>query len=97
MWKEWERRCAVIAAQAAAVAGVKAESFVPEINNAVPHLKVTWTGGIPPAEAVKRLRDGEPRIEIRAALPDGLEVGVFMLQPGEAEIVGRRLREVLGK
>ena len=97
MWKEWERRCAVIAAQAAAVAGVKAEPFVPEINNAVPHLKVTWTGGISPAEAVKRLRDGEPRIEIRATLPDGIEVGVFMLQPGEAEIVGRRLREVLTK
>jgi hypothetical protein len=46
---------------------------------------------------VKRLRDGDPRIEIRATLPDGLEVGVFMLQPGEDEIVGRRLREVLGK
>jgi L-seryl-tRNA(Ser) seleniumtransferase len=97
MWKEWEHRCSVIAAQASTVAGVKAEQFVPEINNAVPHLKVTWSGGIPPAEAVKRLRDGEPRIEIRATIPDGIEVGVFMMEPGEDEIVGRRLREVLGK
>jgi uncharacterized pyridoxal phosphate-dependent enzyme len=96
-WKEWERRVATIAAQASAVAGVKAEQFVPEINNAVPHLKVTWSGAVTPGEAVKRLRDGEPRIEVRATLPDGLEIGVFMLEPGEDEVVGRRLREVLSK
>jgi D-glucosaminate-6-phosphate ammonia-lyase len=96
-WKEWEKRVAVIAAEAVKVAGVKAEPFVPEINNAVPHLKVTWSGGVAPGEAVKRLRDGEPRIEVRATLPDGLEIGVFMLEPGEDEIVGRRLREVLAK
>jgi D-glucosaminate-6-phosphate ammonia-lyase len=96
-WKEWERRCAVIAARVAPMAGVKAEQFVPAISNAVPHLKVTWSGGPAPGEVVRRLRDGEPRIEVRAALADGLEIGVFMLEPGEAEVVGRRLREVLAK
>ena len=100
MWKEWERRCAVIGAGASAVPGVRAETFVPQINNAVPHLKVAWDAkalGVAPAEAVKRLREGEPRIEIREVLPDGLEVGVWMLEAGEAEIVGRRLGEVLRK
>ena len=96
-WKEWERRCASIAAQVATIPGVKAEPFVPAINNAVPHLKVTWPAGVAPAEAQKRLRDGEPRIEVRALLADGLEIGVFMLEPGEDEVVGRRLREVLAK
>jgi L-seryl-tRNA(Ser) seleniumtransferase len=100
MWKEWERRCATIAAQAATVAGVKAETFVPTPANSVPHLKVTWDGasiGVTPGEAVKKLRDGEPRIEVRATLADGLEIGVWMLEPGEDEIVGRRLKEVLRK
>lgn len=96
-WKEWERRCAAIAARVAGIPGVKAEQFVPAISNAVPHLKVSWSAGVAPGEAVKRLRDGEPRIEVRAALADGLEIGVFMLEPGEEEIVGRRLREVLAK
>jgi len=100
MWKEWERRCATIASQAATVAGAKAEPFVPSPANAVPHLKVTWDAaklGLSPDEAVRRLRDGDPRIEVRATLADGLEIGVWMLEPGEDEIVGRRLREVLRK
>jgi L-seryl-tRNA(Ser) seleniumtransferase len=98
LWKEWERRCAAIAGAAEKAPGVKTETFVPVINNAVPHLKVTWDAralGVTPAEAAKRLRDGEPRIELRALLPEGLEIGVWMLEPGEAEIVGRRLGEVL--
>ena len=79
---------------------MKAETFVPLINNAVPHLKVTWDPtalGLTPAEAVQRLRSGEPRIEVRGVLPQGLEIGVWMLEAGEAEIVGRRLAEVLRK
>jgi len=100
MWKEWERRCATIASQVASVAGVKAETFIPSPANAVPHLKVSWDAaalGVTPGDAVKKLRDGDPRIEVRATLADGLEVGVWMLEPGEDEIVGRRLREVLRK
>jgi len=98
MWKEWERRCATIASQATTVPGVKAETFIPSPANAVPHLKVTWdAAALAPGEAVKRLRDGEPRIEVRAPLADGLEIGVWMLEPGEDEIVGRRLKEVLKK
>ncbi|MBI3855868.1 MAG: aminotransferase class V-fold PLP-dependent enzyme [Planctomycetes bacterium] len=98
LWTEWERRCATIASQVAGVAGAKAETFVPQIANAVPHLKVVWdaaAAGVTPGDAVKRLREGEPRIEVRAVLADGLEIGVWMLEPGEDEIVGRRLREVL--
>lgn len=94
-WKEWERRCAAILGH---LPGVKASVFVPEIANAVPHVRVTWDAaalGLTPDQAVRKLRDGEPRIEVRAATADGLEIGVFMLEPGEDEIVGRRLGEIL--
>lgn len=96
VWKDWERRCAVISGHLSAIAGVKASVFVPEIANAVPHLKVAWdVKALAPADVAKRLREGDPRIEIRAVLADGIEVGVWMLEPGEDEIVGRRLAEVL--
>ena len=46
-------------------------------------------------EAIRQLRDGELSIEVRPNTNDGLELGVWMLEPGEAEIVGRSLREIL--
>ncbi len=100
MWKDWEQRCATISALATSVAGVKAATFVPEIANAVPHLRLTWEAaglGLTPADVVKRLKEGEPRIEIKGAIAGGVEVSVFMLQPGEDEVVGRRLRDALKK
>jgi len=39
----------------------------------------------------------EPRVEIKGAIAGGVEVAVFMLQPGEDEVVGRRLRDALRK
>jgi D-glucosaminate-6-phosphate ammonia-lyase len=97
-WREWEKRVKVVADTVGPVSGVKTETFIPEIANAVPHLRITWDPGavkITAAEAVKRLREGEPSIELRPGAKDGLEVAVWMLQPGEAQIVAKRIREVL--
>src|SRR5205823_601195 len=61
LWKEWERRCGAIADGVSGIAGLRAGTFVPEINNAVPHLKVAWDAkarGLSPEDAAKRLRDG---------------------------------------
>jgi len=45
---------------------------------------------------VKKLREGTPSIEIRPGSKDGdVVVAVWMLQPGEAQVVAKRLREVL--
>jgi L-seryl-tRNA(Ser) seleniumtransferase len=77
---------------------LKTEIFVPEIANAVPHLRVHLdAGGITPMEADRRLGDGEPRIEIRGTGPSSLEIAVWTLKSGEAEIVGDRLAQVLKK
>src|SRR6185436_18848494 len=97
-WREWEKRVKVIADTVGPVPGVKTEAFVPEIANAVPHLRITWAPEsvkITAREAVKRLREGDPAIELRPGAKQGLEVAVWMLQPGEAQIVAKRIREVL--
>ena len=97
--REFETRAETIRRGAAAVSGVKADVFVPEVANHVPHVRISWDAagkGITPAEAVKALRDGDPSIGTRSE-GDALVVGVWMMQPGEDKIVARRLREVLEK
>ena len=97
-WREWEKRVKTVADSVAALPSVKTEMFLPEIANAVPHLRIRWDQAalpVSPAEAVKRLREGEPSIELRPGARDVIEVAVWMLQPGEAQIVARRIREVL--
>jgi L-seryl-tRNA(Ser) seleniumtransferase len=87
-----------VADSVASVPSVKTEQFVPEIANAVPHLRITWDQAavkLTPREAAKQLREGEPHIALRPGSRDALEVAVWMLQAGEAQIVAKRIREVL--
>ena len=102
-WKEWERRAKLIGDSLAKVAAIKAEIHVPPIANHVPTLRLTWEKAAAPltAEDVrKRLREGKPSIEIAPnassakAEKQEIGIGVWQMQPGEAEIVARRLREV---
>ncbi len=100
VWRDWEKRCKTVADLVASVKGVKTEIFIPEISNAVPHLRITWdfaATGLQPREVVKQLREGDPRIEVRPGAREAIEVAVWMLDPGEEQIVGRRLREILKK
>jgi D-glucosaminate-6-phosphate ammonia-lyase len=97
-WREWEKRVKQVADAVASVKTVNTEQFVPEIANAVPHLRITWDQSvvkITPREAAQKLREGEPSIELRPGSRDALEVAVWMMQPGDAQVVGRRIREVL--
>ena len=110
-WREWERRVGVIGAAVTAVPGVTAQPFVPAINSHGPHVCIRWDQQMVPltlAEAAQRLREGEPSIEtfpvdippesLWAAVGwrDGLNIGVWAMQPGDAEIVAARLAEILG-
>jgi L-seryl-tRNA(Ser) seleniumtransferase len=97
-WREWERRAKTVADSVGPLRSVKTETFVPEIANSVPHLRITWDRSaikISPDEAITKLREGEPSIELRPGAKDCLEVAVWMLQPGEAQVVAKRIREVL--
>jgi D-glucosaminate-6-phosphate ammonia-lyase len=94
--KEFDKRAETIRSSAASVPGVKAEVFVPEVANHVPHVRVTWEGGTrqAAAAAVNAMRDGEPSIAIRNE-DAALVIGVWMMRNGEDKTVARRLKEVL--
>jgi L-seryl-tRNA(Ser) seleniumtransferase len=104
-WKEWERRAKLITDGVAKVPAVKTEIYVPPIANHVPTVRLTWEKAALPLiadDARKQLREGKPSIEIAPgsspAKADVQEIGigVWQMQPGEAEIVAKRLREVFG-
>jgi L-seryl-tRNA(Ser) seleniumtransferase len=95
--REFHARAEVIRSSAAAVAGVTAEIFVPEVANHVPHVRIAWDAaakGMTAADAVARLRAGEPSIGTRSE-GDAVVIGVWMMNPGEEQVVARRLRDVL--
>jgi L-seryl-tRNA(Ser) seleniumtransferase len=97
--REFEARAETIRRAAAALPGIEAEIFVPEVANHVPHVRISWAPadkGMTTADVVNRLRAGEPSIGTRSE-GDALVIGVWMMRPGEAKIVARRLREVLEK
>jgi L-seryl-tRNA(Ser) seleniumtransferase len=94
---DFEKRAEVIRSSAASLPGVKAEVFVPEVANHVPHVRISWDTAarkLTPADVVKALRDGDPSIGTRSE-GENLVIGVWMMRPGEDKIVARRLRQVL--
>src|SRR3984957_5093810 len=106
---EYARRADVIVREVKGIPTMKTEVFVPEIANHVPHLMLAYDPqvvGITPKQVQERLRAQRPRIELNPATGSSgrfgshsnentIVVGTWMLQPGEAEIVGRQLRAVL--
>jgi L-seryl-tRNA(Ser) seleniumtransferase len=94
--REYDQRAETIRAAATSVAGVKAEVFVPEIANNVPHIRVSWPGADEGSAeaAVTAMKDGEPSIGIRSE-GNALVLGVWMMRPGEDKIVAKRLKQVL--
>ena len=99
VWAEWEHRIAILTKALQGVPGLTAETYVPPIANHVPHLRLKWDfakTGTTPVEVLKALRAGDPSIELNPDTnAEQLVVGVWMLQPGEAEIVAKRLRSAL--
>ena len=97
-WREWERQVELIANRVEKVPGVHATRFVPEIANRAPQLHIGWDQDkikINRDQALEKLRTGAPPIEARPWEEKELEVLVWTLQPGEAEIVGERIAQLL--
>jgi uncharacterized pyridoxal phosphate-dependent enzyme len=109
---EFRRRAERVAALLKGIPSLSSTIAIPSVAaNAVPHLLIRYDQQrvkISPVAVAAELRRGAPSIELNPAtgrkasggLPtdeDTIVVGVWMLEPGEDAIVGRRLREVLSK
>jgi L-seryl-tRNA(Ser) seleniumtransferase len=109
MQGDYQKRVDLIVATVKGIPSVRTETVVPRIANHVPHLLIRFdpsVSGITTKEIVAKLREGTPSIELNPntghppnqGIPSDantLVVGVWMMQPGEDAIVGRRIREVL--
>jgi len=110
METEFRKRADRIAEQLKRLPTVETKIFIPPVANHVPHLLVTYDASrikTTGREVMQKMREGKPRIEINpatgggpasAGLPGGentIVIGVWMLQPGEDLMVGKRLREIL--
>jgi L-seryl-tRNA(Ser) seleniumtransferase len=109
MQGDYQKRVEVIVSEVKGIPSVTTETVVPKIANHVPHLLIRFdpsVRGVTTKEIVTALRDGTPSIELNPntghppnqGIPSDantLVVGVWMLQPGEDAVVGRRIREAL--
>jgi L-seryl-tRNA(Ser) seleniumtransferase len=95
--RDFEQRAEIIRKAVTSVPGVTAEVYVPEVANHVPHVRISWDAEarkLSARDVVTALQEGEPSIRVRGGRR-GLEVGVWMMKPGEDKIVAARLRRVL--
>src|ERR1700691_1988039 len=111
MQGDYQKRADLIAGAVKGVPSVRTEMVVPRIANHVPHLLIRFdpaVTGVTTGQIVEALRKGTPSIELNPntgqkpnqGIPSDantLVVGVWMLQPGEDEIVGERIRAALTK
>jgi uncharacterized pyridoxal phosphate-dependent enzyme len=110
MHAEFQARVKRIVALLKDIPTLESRVVVPPVANHVPHLLLRYDQErvkITPLAVAQELRNGMPSIELNpstgkregaAGLPSDentIVVGVWMLEPGEDLIVGRRLREVL--
>ena len=96
-FQELESRVGYMIARLSKIRGLKAEQHLPPIANHVPHLRLTWEKeafALDAGEVARRLMEGNPPIAISRRGDRLLHVSVWMMRPGEHQIVTKRLQEV---
>lgn len=96
-WKEWEGYLKTVSDAIAGVPSIRTSVLQPGRLNVTPTLSIEWdenARGISARQAYEALLNGEPRIAMPAG-KSGLLMNPYMMEPGEAQIVAKRLQEVL--
>ncbi|MEW6750721.1 MAG: aminotransferase class V-fold PLP-dependent enzyme [Candidatus Latescibacterota bacterium] len=97
-WRMWEGYLETIRQEVADLPSLRTERLLPGVANVTPYLAIDWDPEVlgAPGRVHAALLEGEPRI-LTGMRAQGLQINPYMLEDGEAQIVGRRLREVLGQ
>jgi L-seryl-tRNA(Ser) seleniumtransferase len=109
MQGDYQKRVDLIIKTVKGIPSVTTQTVVPKIANHVPHLLIKFdpaVTGITTQEIITQLRAHQPSIELNPnsgrkpnqGIPSDantLVVGVWMMQPGEDEIVARAIRAAL--
>ncbi len=93
--RELDRRVTEMTAALKKIAGLRLARHVPEIANEVPHLSVEWdegARGVTSADAVERLKSGDPAVWVSRVGAGHLRVSPWMLKDGEHRVVADRIR-----
>lgn len=97
-WKEWERRVSLLTAAVKGFKTMTTEVRIPEIANHTQHLYMRWDPAvlkIGPLDVRKKLLEGTPSIEVTPSTNrEQLVTTVWMMQPGETEILAKKLKEI---
>jgi uncharacterized pyridoxal phosphate-dependent enzyme len=105
-WRHWMEELQLISTAVRKVSGVTASIRGPEgLSNHTPELQVTWDAnqvGITGEELSKTLFNTEPRIALAGGsgqrperMASSISVVPYMMMPGDAEVVAKRLYELL--
>ncbi|MEA3407121.1 MAG: aminotransferase class V-fold PLP-dependent enzyme [Chloroflexota bacterium] len=96
-WDMWEGYLNRIRSAVADLPSVTCRTEEPGVANVAPTLVISWDPrvlNVDPEEAHTELFEGDPPIAMHL-VAHGLRVMPYMMEKGDAEIVGQRLRQVL--
>ncbi len=96
-WQAWEARLQQVADVVEKYPSVQTSVRQPGRSNVAPVLAIEWDPqvlGLTGSAVARQLSEGAPRIEVFSS-ERGFSVMPYMMQDGDADIVARRLEEIL--
>ena len=95
--QECVRQAEYVERELSAVPGLRLQRTPVDRTRNIRRVMVQWDEealGITDAEVSRQLMDGEPRIAVGGAEPQGIELTVFMNEPGDEKIAVQRLKQI---
>ena len=95
--RECVKQAEYIERELSVVPGLRLQRTPVDRTRNIRRVMVHWdeaAAGITTAEVERRLMEGEPRIAVGRAQPQGIELTVFMNEAGDEKIAVRRIKEI---
>lgn len=97
--RELDRKVSEMTSMLSKVGGLKLSRVIPEIANAVPHLKIKWDeqskAGVTSQQVLEKLRAGSPAIHLLGQGKGSIMVSVWLMRGAEHRVVAERLADTL--